>query len=422
MNFEKFSGFYKKSWEERLNLLKESCNLSNEDIELLKSLKPLNFDTANIMIENVIGVLALPLAVAPYFRINGKDYIVPMSIEEPSVVAAASRAAKMTLPEGFKAEATQPIMIGQIQLLDIADIEEAKQKILNAKNELLQICNRKDSTLVKLGGGAKDIQLKEFNSKRGKMLVLHLLVDVRDAMGANAVNTMAETVAKKLEEMLNCRSCLRIISNLCIYRLAKAKAVWKKEVLESKYGEGCIDFILDAYELACIDQFRATTHNKGIMNGIDALALATGNDFRAIEAACHSYACFNHSYRSLTHYYKDDKGNLVGEIELPIACGIVGGSIKTNSIAKLSLKLLNVNSARELAMVFASLGLAQNFAALSALATEGIQKGHMKLHARNIAILAGASIEEAEKVAKKMVEMKSINVATAKKILEEMRK
>lgn len=411
-------GFYSKSQPERLQAIKEFAQLNDEEIEMLRCLQGLDFETANRMIENVIGVMPLPLGIATNFRINGKDYLIPMSIEEPSVIAAASHAAKLALPEGFQAETTAPVMIGQIQLLKVKDFNNARKSILKVKDKLLALCNRLDSVLVKFGGGAKDIELREVDSEQERMLVVHLLVDVRDAMGANAVNTMAEYIAPVLEELTGGEARLRIISNLAVHRLARAKTVWKKEVI----GESTVDKVLDAYAFAKADQFRATTHNKGVMNGVDALAIATGNDFRALEAGAHSYAAFNGKYSPLTNYFKDEQGNLVGEIELPLAVGLVGGATKTHPIARLSLKVLGVKSASELAQVMAALGLAQNFAALRALATEGIQKGHMKLHSKNIAIMAGAPKELVDEVAQRMVAEKNIKVARAEEIIKELTK
>ena len=409
------SKFYEKSWEERLTILKECCQLGEEELSLLKSLAPLDFNTANIMIENVIGVFGLPLAIATHFKINGRDYLIPMAIEESSVVAAACKAAKIArVAGGFKAEAAEQIMIGQIQIFAAKEKQEGIIERLNAnKKMLLEKANACDAVLVSFGGGARDIEIRKFDD----FIVLHLLVDVRDAMGANAVNTMCEKLAFEIEKICDCKIGLKILSNLAIYRMAKAKAVFPKEVL----GEA-VDAVIEAWRFASLDQFRATTHNKGIMNGIDAVAIACGNDFRALEAGAHSYACLDGRYKPLTRYWKDEQGNLVGEIELPVQVGIVGGATRVNPMAKLCLKILGVKSAKELACVLASVGLAQNFAALYALATEGIQRGHMKLHAENIAVQAGAKGDEIKKVALRMIEMKSINEATAKEILKEIRK
>jgi hydroxymethylglutaryl-CoA reductase len=409
------SRFYEKSWQKRLQILAEQCKLSKEELGLLKSLKPLDFSTADLMIENVVGVFGLPLAIATHFKINGKDYLIPMAIEESSVVAAACKAAKIArLGGGFKAEASEQIMVGQIQIFTKGNKEQEIIEKVNAnKKMLLEKANACDPVLVSFGGGARDIRIRRFDD----FIVLHLLVDVRDAMGANAVNTMCEKLALEIEKLCDCRTGLRILSNLAIYRIAKAQATFPRKVLGK-----AVDAVIDAWHFANSDQFRATTHNKGIMNGIDAVAIACGNDFRALEAGAHSYACLNGKYKPLTRYWKDKQGNLVGEIELPIQVGIVGGSTRVNPMAKLCLKILGVKSAKELACVLASVGLAQNFAALYALATEGIQRGHMKLHAENIAVQAGAKGAEIKEVALRMIEMKSVNEATAKEILNEIRK
>ena len=413
------SGFYKLPIEKRLEILKKEANLTDEDISTLKTGLPLS--VANGMIENVIGTMQLPLGIATNFLINGKDYIIPMAIEEPSVVAAASKAAKIVRSSGgFKTESDSPVMIGQIQLTKVKNLQEAKRKILENKNNIKNICDKKDSMLIKFGGGFRDLFFNEFDD----MLIVNLMIDVRDAMGANAINTMCEAVAPFLEELLDCKSRLKIISNLAIYRKARAEAVFSKQAIEESFsgelsGEEVIDAILEAYEFAKNDKFRCATHNKGIMNGIDALTIATGNDFREIESGAHSFASIN-GYHPLTQYYKNNDGDLVGKIELPLAFGLVGGATKTHPVAKVNLKILGVKSAQELAEVAASLGLAQNFAALRALATEGIQKGHMRLHARNIAINAGATDENIDKVVQQMIEEKNISVSRAKELLEKL--
>jgi len=413
-------GFYKKSQEERLKTIAEQCGLSNEELALLKSLKPMDFKTADIMIENVIGVFGMPLGIATHFRINDRDYLVPMAIEESSVVAAACKAAKIAREAGgFKASAEEQIMIGQIQVMVKGKDkqEDIIKKIKEHKKQLIEKANSCDKVLVSFGGGARDIEIRRFK----EFIVIHLLVDVRDAMGANTVNTMCEALAPEIEAICRCRTGLKIISNLALHRMVSAKATFKKETLERESGKGVVDAIIDAWRFACEDQFRATTHNKGIMNGIAAVAIATGNDFRAIEAGAHSYACFDGKYKPLTKYWKDDYGNLVGEIKLPMQAGIVGGATRVNPMAKLCLKILGVKSAKELAEVMAAVGLAQNFAAIYALATKGIQYGHMKLHAKNIAVQAGARREEIEMVAQQMIDAKSINESTAREILAKLR-
>lgn len=409
------SGFHKLSPEEKAEKVKQFAGLTGEELETLRKTGALDFETANRMIENVIGTTEFPLGIATNFLINGKDYLIPMAIEEPSVVAAASYAAKLARPSGgFKTSSTLPIMIGQIQLLNIKDPKLAKQNILLKKQDILDLANSRDSVLVKFGGGAKGFEINILKTKRGVMLIVNLLVDVRDAMGANAVNTMAEAISPLLEEITGGEARLRIISNLAVKRLARAKAVWRRDVI----GSETVERVLDAYAFADSDQFRCATHNKGAMNGVDAVTIATGNDFRAMEAGAHSYAARSGSYKPLTRYSKDREGNLVGEIELPVAVGTIGGSIRTNPIARISLKILGVKTARELGEVLAAVGLAQNLAGLRALATEGIQLGHMRLHATNIAVQAGAKGEEVERVAKRMAEEKNISVDYAKKLLE----
>lgn len=403
--------------------MKEFSNLSDADVNLLSSFKPLEFEVANRMIENVVGVMPFPLGIATNFLINGKDYLIPMALEEASVVAAASHSAKLAREKGgFTASSTDPIMIGQIQLLNVPNLSKAKNAIESAKKEILEFCNSIDSVLVKFGGGAKDFTLREIPFSKGKMLVFHLLVDVRDAMGANAVNTMCEKLSPRLEQLSGGETRLRILSNLAIYRLTKAKAVWSKKILTEQFGEQAVDRILDAFEFAVNDQFRATTHNKGIMNGIDAVVIATGNDFRAVEAGAHSYAAFEHNYSSLTKYYKNSDGDLVGEIELPLAVGLIGGATKVHPMAQVSLKILGVKTANELSQVIASVGLAQNFAAMRALAIEGIQQGHMKLHSRNLASMAGAKGNQIDLIAAQMVKEKNVSFSRAKELIEGLQK
>ncbi len=400
-------GFYKLPVEERLRILKEFSGLTEEEIQTLKSSAKLGLEIADRMVENIVGTQELPFGLATNFRINGKDYLIPMVIEEPSVIAAASHAAKLAREAGgFWAEADESIMRGEIQVLDAGP--EAEKRITEAKEELLEMANTCSQTLSKLGGGAKDIEIKRVNG----MLVLHLLVDVKDAMGANTVNTMLEKISPRVQELTGGRIGFRIISNLCDLRLARARARWPKALL----GEDVIQGILDGYRLAEKDIYRTVTHNKGIMNGIDAVALATGQDWRAIEAGAHGWAARN-GYKPLTRYWLDEKGDLWGEIELPLAVGVVGGSIKSNPVAQIALKILGVKSAKELSSVMAAVGLAQNFAALRALAKEGIQKGHMRLHARNLAIAAGAKGEEIERIAERMVKEGKISLEYAKELL-----
>jgi hydroxymethylglutaryl-CoA reductase len=415
-----FSGFYKLPIERRVAEVKEFGGLTDEEAALLSSFSSLDRATADRMIENVIGTMPLPLGIAVNFRINGIDRLVPMAIEEPSVVAAASNAAKVArMRGGFFAKAGEPVMIGQMQVIGLADAEGAAKKVVAEKGRLLALANACDPTLVKFVGGARDVEARVITTGKGKMLIVHLLVDVRDAMGANAVNTMCEALAGPVEEISGGKVLLRIISNLADRRLVKARAVFAKDAIG---GEEAVDAIVSAYEFAANDPYRATTHNKGVMNGIDAVVIAAGNDWRAIEAGAHSYAARSGRYKPLTRYWKNADSDLEGEIELPMAVGLVGGATKTHPAARACVKLLGVKTAGELAEIIASVGLAQNFAALRALATEGIQRGHMGLHARNIAIMAGATGELIDKVAAKMAEEKKVRVDRAKEILEELKK
>ena len=411
------SGFYKLPVEKRVEFVKNFSNLNDEETKLFSSC--LDIGIANRMIENVLGTFEIPLGIAVNFLINGKDYLIPMAIEESSVVAAASNAAKIArIKGGFKTECTDPLMIGQIQILHMDDVFEATKKIMNKKKEILHLANEQDKVLVKFGGGAKDIEVRILDSPIGKMIVTHLIVDVRDAMGANAVNTMCEALAPMLEELTGGKVRLKILSNLADKRIVKAKAVFDKEKIG---GEHVVDAFLESYNLAAIDPYRAATHNKGIMNGIDALIIATGNDFRAIEAGAHAYASRNGQYTSLSHYYKDKNGNLVGELELPMAVGIVGGAGNIYPKAKLCKKILGIKTAKELAEIVVSLGLAQNFAAVLALSTVGIQKGHMSLHAKNIAVMAGAKGNEIDKVASQMIKEGKIKLDRAEEIIKKIR-
>ncbi|MHA2392078.1 MAG: hydroxymethylglutaryl-CoA reductase, degradative [Promethearchaeota archaeon] len=412
------SGFYKLSMDERRKLLSELVNLNQDEIEILNTLGYFKPDQIDTLIENVIGSYQLPLGLAFNFKINNRDYIIPMVIEEPSVVAAASNAAKMARKHGgFQSEDVQPIMIAQIQVTQLKDTEDAKQSLGENKKKLLKIANEQDPILNKLGGGAQDIEIREIHTNKGPMIILHLLVNTKDAMGANVVNTMAEAISPYVEEISRGRVYLRILSNLATHRLARSKATFDKEMLG---GQDVVEGILNAYEFAAADPYRATTHNKGIMNGIVALTLATGNDTRAIESGAHAYASLSGKYSPLTNFKLDSDGNLVGEIEVPLALGIIGGMTKIHPMARLALKILNIKSANELSQVAAALGLAQNVAALRALAAEGIQKGHMALHSRNIAKLAGIPDELIEEVSKKMVKAKKIRVDYAKEILKQI--
>jgi hydroxymethylglutaryl-CoA reductase len=412
--------FYKKTLEERLNIVAEYAGLTQEEVALLKNFGNLDPKIADSMIENVIGAMSYPFAVAVNFLINGKDYLVPMVIEEASVVAAASNAARvMRRDGGIKSMATQPVMIGQIQVLGVKDPWHKRMIILEHKDEIIQKANEVDPVLVKFGGGAKDVEARVVEGPRGPMIIVHLLVDVRDAMGANAVNTMAEKVAPMIERLTGGRVLLRIISNLADRRLVRS---WVKVYKEDIGGEEVVDAIVDAWAFAAADPYRAATHNKGIMNGVIAVALATAQDHRAIEAGAHAYAARTGRYVPLSTWEKDQDGNLVGTLEMPMAVGIIGGATKVHPIAKIALKILGVKTATELAEVMGAVGLAQNFAALRALATEGIQKGHMRLHARNLAIMAGATGDLIDKVVEIMVSENNISFAYAQELVNKLSK
>lgn len=411
-------GFYKLNPEERLRRVAEFAGLTDEEVRLLRNTGSLDLSLADRMIENVIGAMHIPLGVAVNFLINGRDYMVPMAIEEPSVVAAASNAARIArVKGGFQAFTTEPIMIGQIQLVKVPDPHGAKYTILTHREEILEKANEQDPILVKLGGGAKDLEVRVIETQVGPMVITHLLVNVKDAMGANAVNTMVEAVAPIIERIAGGRVYLRIVSNLAVYRLARARAVFDRKAVG---GEEAVEGIIYAYHFARSDPFRCATHNKGIMNGIIAVALATGNDTRALEAGAHAYAARSGRYQPLTTWEVNEDGDLVGTIELPIAVGVIGGATRSNPLARICLKILGVKTASELMEVMASVGLAQNLAALRALATEGIQRGHMKLHARNIAIMAGATGNLIDEVARRMVRERVIRLDRAKQILEEL--
>jgi len=403
--------FFEKKIEERLHILKNFSDLNSDDLILLK--QTLVQGDAHLyasMIENTVSVMPVPLGIATNFVINGKDYLIPMAIEEPSVIAGASFAAKLARSlGGFTSSCSSSIMIGIIQLVGVSDNEAAIQAIDSHKSELIVFAHAKDPVLIQQGGGIRDFSYHTYQTDRGDMLVVRIHVDVQDAMGANIVNTFAEAVASRITDLVKVRSCLRIVSNLAMQRMCRSLAVWPTHDL----GQDIVDGILDAVALARVDPYRCVTHNKGIMNGIDAVALATGNDFRALEAGAHGYAAFSGSYQPLTKFYQNGGGDLVGEIELPLAVGTVGGAVKSNPVAQLALKILGVQSASELACVMAAVGLAQNFAALRALVGEGIQRGHMRLHSKNIAIQAGVPFSLVDEIAQQMIGENAISVGRA---------
>jgi hydroxymethylglutaryl-CoA reductase len=413
-------GFYKLSMTERMEVLKKITGLTDEEAKTLASTGGLPTDVADRMIENVVGGITIPLGIATNFRINGKDYLVPMALEEPSVVAAASNAAKIArLKGGFTVTNTGPVMIGQVQVVNVPSPEDARAKLQARKSEILKKANDQDPMLVSLGGGAKELNVKTLSTLKGPMVVAELIVNTGDAMGANAVNTMAEAIAPMIEEITGGRVFLRIISNLADRRLVRASAVFEKEAVG---GEEVVDGIVYAYAFADADPYRCATHNKGIMNGVDAVGIACGQDIRALEAGAHSYASRSGRYKPLTTWEKNADGDLLGRLEMPMAVGLVGGAAKTHPTARADIKILGVKTAIELAEVIGAVGLAQNFAALRALASEGIQRGHMKLHARNVAVSAGATGGLVDLVALRMIEEKKIRFDRAKELVLELSK
>ena len=411
--------------QQRLEAVSKAINCNLNLLNDLKGEGSLPLKIADGMIENVVGRFELPLGIATNFLVNGKDYLIPMAVEEPSVVAAASHMAKMTRASGgFQASSDRPIMRGQIQVMDLENLHDTKAKILEHKNELISAANEKDKTLVNLGGGCEDLEVHLFNeTPAGPMLVVHLLVDVCDAMGANTVNTMAEHIAPLIEKLINGRVRLRILSNLADKRLVTASVKLSANQFDTKNysGNEVIKGIFEAASFAAVDPYRAATHNKGIMNGIDPIIVVTGNDWRAIEAGAHAFAARDGHYTSLTDWSISNNGDLLGKINLPMAVGLVGGATKTHPTAKAAIALLGVKTATELGQVIAAVGLAQNLAALRALATEGIQRGHMTLHARNIAVQAGANGSEIDLIVKGMIDSQNVTTDNAMQILKALR-
>lgn len=421
-------GFYKMTVDERKKHIIDLYNFSEEDATQLLDHLSLPEETADKMIENVVGTFSLPLGLGLNFTIDEKDYIIPMAVEEPSIIASASYIAKIVREAGgFKTEATERIMIGQIQVVGCPDFNKAKQAILEEKETLIQAANEAYPSLVKRGGGAEDLEVRMINesgSKYNQMLIVHLYVNTCDAMGANIINTMVESLAPVVEHLTDGKVYLRILSNYADRCLAKATCTIPPELLASDgfTGEEVRDGVVHAYEFAASDPYRAVTHNKGIMNGIDPVIIATGNDWRAVEAGAHAYAARTGQYSSMTTWSVDEKGNLVGELELPMSLGIVGGASRVHPMAKLAYKILRIDSAKELAQVVVAVGLAQNLGALKALVTDGIQKGHMALHSRSVAMAAGATGDLVDIIADKLVETKEIRVGNAKKLMEEYAK
>ena len=416
-------GFYKQSLTERVNIIANWAELTEQEKGFLTE-QGLPASQAVQMVENGVGIYELPLGIACNFQINGRDYLIPMAIEEPSVIAAVSFAAKLVRAGGgFQTSATEPIMIGQIQVLDLPDMDAGISAIEANKQALMDCANNCSLSIVKRGGGARDIEIRPFpNSPVGPMLIIHLLYDTRDAMGANAINTCVEAMAPMIEELTGGRTNLRILSNLSDLRLATASCTVPAHMLDNKDGQpGTLvaKLIEEANAFAIVDPYRAATHNKGIMNGIDAVCIATGNDWRAIEAGAHAYAARHGSYKALTDWHVNENGDLYGAMTLPMAVGTVGGATKVHPTAQVGMKILDVSSAGELAQIMAAVGLAQNLAAIRALATTGIQEGHMRLHARQVALAAGAKDGQVQIIADQLVHEGNIRVIRAQEILAE---
>jgi len=418
MNTSRISGMYKISPEDRLKAVAENADLDEEEVAAIGKMG-LGLNQADKMVENVIGLYQVPLGVATNFVIDGKDVLIPMATEEPSVIAAASNGARMARGSGgFATSCTEPVMMALIQVTGLADPNGTRMTILEHAQEITDLANEQDPMLVKFGGGVVGIEAELIETRKGPMVVVHLLVDCRDAMGANAINTMAEAVAPLIEQITGGKVYLRIISNLADRRVARARAVFKAEDIG---GPEVVDAIVLTSALAEADPYRAATHNKGIMNGVTAVTMASGNDTRAIESGAHSYAARGGKYRSLSQYEKNADGDLVGTIEIPVAVGTVGGATRVHPVARANMKILGVKSASDLGRILASVGLSQNFAALRALATEGIQRGHMSLHAKNVAAEAGATGDQIEIIANKMASEKKINLERARELLRDMK-
>ncbi|MEZ0369619.1 MAG: hydroxymethylglutaryl-CoA reductase, degradative [Candidatus Sericytochromatia bacterium] len=423
MKTSRIPGFYQLSIRERIRKLAETYELDVTEVEALSSQGALSLEQADKMIENAVGIYSLPIGIGANFLINGKEYLVPMAIEEPSVVAAASYGAKIVREAGgFMATSTESLMIGQIQVIGCADFAAAEAKVLAHKQQLIDRANTElIANLVSRGGGVRDIEVRQLGegSPYGRMLIVHVLIDTCDAMGANLINTTVEGLAPEIEALTEAKVYLRILSNLADRRLARARCVIPPRSFATRdyTGEDVVEGIVHAQNFAILDPYRAVTHNKGVMNGVDAVVMATGNDWRSVEAAAHAYAARSGRYRSMTEWYRDSHGNLVGELELPMAVGIVGAAVSLHPMAQIALKFLRVRSARELGEVAVCVGLAQNLSAIRALATDGIQKGHMALHARTVAMTAGASGDEIESVAAELVRFKDVTLSRAQQIM-----
>lgn len=414
-------GLRDESPADRRALLAKSTGLPPGDLDALTADAGLTAEQADHMVENVVGVFGVPLGVATNFTVNGADVLVPMATEEASVVAAASNAARIARERGgFHTSSSEPVMQAQVQVLDVADPDGARLRLLENRDDLVRLADEQDPQLATLGGGVRDLTVRVVDARAGRYVVLHLVVDVRDAMGANAVNTMAEAVATRVGEIAGGRVLLRILTNKADTRLARARAVFAASALG---GAEVVRDVVHAAALAEADPYRAATHNKGIMNGITAVVLATGNDTRAVEAGAHSHAVTAAGrYTALSHFETDERGDLVGTLELPMPVGLVGGATKVHPAAQAAVRILGVGSARELAEIVTAVGLAQNLAALRALATEGIQRGHMTLHARNIAVSAGATAEELPRVVQHLVADGAVRTDRAEQVLAELRR
>jgi hydroxymethylglutaryl-CoA reductase len=416
--------FRNMNQKERLEYIKKKTKIDDKEILLFNDTSIFKFEDINKMIENAVGVFQIPLGIANNFVINDKEYLIPMAIEEPSVIAAASNAAKIAKEAGgFKAKADKSIMIGQIQLVSLDDnhninIDKSIKKIIENKLELIKLANTKSKFAQCVDIHIRQLYDESINNL-GSMIIIEIFVDTKDAMGANVINTMCEAVAPKIESLTEGQVILKILSNYATKRLVKCKGVFPKALIG---GDKVLKRILFSYAFAYSDVYRAVTHNKGIMNGIDSVAIATGQDFRAIEAGCHAYACKDGQYRSLTKWYQNSEGDLVGEIEIPLAVGIIGGITNIHPLVKTCLKILDITSSQELAMIIAAAGLAQNFSAIRALSDEGIQKGHMKLHSKNIAKIAGALNDQIERIAQQMINEENISVSRAREIIESINK
>ncbi len=421
----RLSGFYKLDVRSRVEEVARLAGLDHGDRCALLEMAGFGLREADHMIENVIGILPLPIGIAANFKIDGVDRLVPMAIEEPSVVAAASNSARrMRHGLGVRTWASEPIMISQIQLTEVPDMDTAVAAVMSAKDELLATANEGHDRLRAAGGGTRDLECRVLSDTRvGPMLIVHLLVDVRDAMGANAVNGMAEAIAPRLESLTGAQSCLKILSNYTTERRVRAAVEMSAEEIATDVAAAVevATEVEKASALAEADPYRAATHNKGILNGIDAVLIATGQDFRAVEAGAHAWASRNGRYTALATWTRTAGNGVRGELELPLSVGIVGGITKVHPVVKVALKILGVQSASDLARVAAAAGLAQNFGALHALATEGIQRGHMSLHARNIAAVAGAGPHEIADVARAIVAAGAVNEGAARVALTELR-